>query len=373
MTNELRAAIDALVLAILAAVSTPTTTPPPVVSAPVALIQQSDLVYQGAFRLPKIPALQYPDGSAAFHDGLLLVKGRDDTNTAFDFTIPVLGTGAVNTLPVATVTQSYLNGLDGGLRYANNPRDTMVRGFLFVGPKLVLSIASYYDAANAQRTSHLQRDWPSGPVTAYALTPIGHTAGYMTLSTGELAPALTGNFGLPIVTRESWGPAAFIFDPVDLSKPATPVLDYPDDARSLGPWNGQSEVWNSRSTLGGMHQIGNSLLFVGVHGTGPFCYGDGFTCNDPEGGGQGTHSYPYVARIWAYDTADLIKVKHGQLKPWEPKPYGLWNLTLPYPSTLTRIGSAYDPATKRLFIVQGFGDQDVAQGFPIVHVYQVMR
>ena len=79
------------------------------------------------------------------------------------------------------------------------------RGTLFSSNALVLSVASYYDASQSQKTSHLRRDLGSGQVTAYTLAPVGHTAGYMTLATGALAPALTGNFGLPIVTRESFG------------------------------------------------------------------------------------------------------------------------------------------------------------------------
>lgn len=374
--EQLEAAIRALITAIMLvagtpAVPTPAPTPPP---APQALVQQSDFVYQGSFRLPRMDDLQYGGQSATMHDDKLFVQAFR-SSTFYDFTIPVpVNSSVYSELPFAALSQTYFN-IDNGLRFDQNPQDTMVRGVMFDGPKLIMSIASYYDAAYSQTRSHLSRDWTSGQVTSYGLTPVGHTAGFMTPATGALGPALTGNFGLPIITRESWGPAAFVFDPNDLTKPAIPVLDYPNIEHSLGPWDQKSDVWNVRSAFGGMHLIGRSLLFTGVHGIGDFCYGptigDGGPCYDPEGGGSGNHSYPYVYRIWAYDTDDLVAVKNGLKQPWEPQPYGVWNITLPMTSGWTRLASAYDPTTHRLYLLQGFGDHDAAYGFPVVHVYAV--
>jgi hypothetical protein len=277
-------------------------------------------------------------------------------------------------------------GLDNGLRLVTNPLDTSVRGTLFAGTKLILSVSSYYDASHAQKISHLSRDLTTGVVTAHALAPVGHTAGYMTLIDGPLGPALTGNFGLPIITRESYGPAAFIFDPQDLRKPAIPVLDYGSD-HPLAPWNQQSDLWNGDSTFAGMIAVPGTrtLLFFGRHGTGPFCYGPPYgdpsvqPPNDPrcftiphETSDKGTHSDPYVYRLWAYDTNDLVAVKEGKTAPWQPRPYAVWNLDLPIASGWKQHNAAaFDPATKRLFILQGFGDKDPAQGWPVVHIYQV--
>lgn len=370
MTEQLEAAIHALVAAIMLAVGTsaPAPTPTP---TPVALVQQSDLVYQGSFRLPQLDALQYGGNSATMHGDKLFVQGLEN-NIFYDFIIPVpVNSSVYRDLPFATEIKTYIDP-DQRLRYDQNPSNSMLRGAMFVGPKLILSMASYYDAAYAQQTSHVSIE--NGQATAHTLSPVGHTGGFMTPITGELGPALTGNFGLPIITRESWGPAAFIFDPNDFTKLAVPVLDYPDASHSLGPWDGQSNVWNANSKFGGMHAIGRSLLFVGVHGTGAFCYGGSTStppCIDPEGIGQGLHSYPYTVRIWAYDTEDLIAVKHGLKQPWEPLPYGLWDITLPMTSGWTRVASAYDSETRRLYLIQGFGDKDPAYGFPVVHVYAV--
>lgn len=355
--------------------------PPP---APAGLVHQSDLEYLGAFRLPQVPQLQYPGDSLALHDGLLVVQGRAGVHFAFEIPAPV--EGPYNSLPVAAIRTVYPS-LDDGARLRGNPADTEVRGLLFLPDRLIMTVASFYDATSAQKISHLSRDLATEKMAAYALPPIGHTAGYMTFATGELGPALTGNFGLPILSRESNGPAAFIFDPSDLTKPAVPVLDYPNGATALAPWNIGNDLWTADSRLGGMAMIGRSVLFIGVHGTGPFCYGPPYSGpdaayvqppNDPrcdlvlhETTDKGTHTDPYVYRIWAYDANDLVAVKQGKLKPWEPRPYGLWNLTLPYPSGRTRCGGVFDPATSRLYLSQQFSDKDPAQGWPVMHVYQV--
>ena len=107
-----------------------------------------------------------------------------------------------------------------------------------------------------------------------------------------------------------------------------------------------------------------SVLFFGRHGTGPFCYG--IKCEDPLGRWQGNHAWPYVYRVWAYDAAELALVRAGQKRPWEVKPYEVWDLSIPFPFGTKGIkGAAYDPATGRIFIAQEQQDR------PLIHVYRV--
>jgi hypothetical protein len=367
------------------------------------LAQQADLRYRGAFRLPRSAGsqsdFQYGARSLAFNqaNNSLFVQGRN--GFVAEIGIPALTTSAnYHDLLQGAVIQPFAKVDDQGLSLQNNPADTFIRGLLVYGGQLIVSFVSYYDANYAQTTSHLVRPLTlsttgqaRGPFKVGSLLP-GHVAGYMTSIPTEWqaalgGTALTGNFGLPIITRESWGPAAHAFDPGRLGTanplPATPLVDYPDNARSLGPWDGQSDVWNSHSTFAGMAFVGGtrSVLFLGVHGTGSYCYGDGGAvrpsssepwCYDPESGDKGSHAYPYVYRIWAYDANDLSAVNRGLKKSWEPRPYGIWNFQLPMASKVHVIPSAaYDASSKRLFIVQGFGASDPAEGFPVVHVFQL--
>lgn len=341
----------------------------------VGLLQQTDLHYTGSFRLPQLAQLQYGGSSVTYHDGGVLVQMRD--NAFVDVAIPTLGSGAYATLPEASVRATYAS-LDDGKRLLGNPPDTNVRGTLFVGPDLLLSVASYYDASYAQTTTHLLRLADGTVRGPYAVGTLpGHVAGYLATvpAAWQVAlggPVLTGNFGLPIVTRESYGPAAFAFDPADLGHgdpvPAVALLDYPA-AHPLAAWDQTNPTWTSDSRLGGLALIGRSLLVFGTHGLGAFCYGMG-ECVDPESSDHGSHSWPYVYRIWAYDLEQLAAVRRGDTPPWTPYPYGVWNITLPLPSGRTRLSVAYD-GDRRLFFVQGFSDTDPAQGWPVVHVFTV--
>jgi hypothetical protein len=79
-----------------------------------------------------------------------------------------------------------------------------------------------------------------------------------------------------------------------------------------------------------------SLLYFGTQGIGKFCYGEGTSdpslngkptpdgtiwCYDPDNSSKGTHAYPYVPEVWAYDARDLLAVRRGLKKPWQVKPY----------------------------------------------------
>jgi hypothetical protein len=62
----------------------------------------------------------------------------------------------------------------------------------------------------------------------------------------------------------------------------------------------------------------------------------------------------------------LAKVKSGQLRPWAVRPYATWELTLGFEKSVKQLnGAAYDPATGRIFVSQGNGEQ------PIIHVFKV--
>jgi len=52
-----------------------------------------------------------------------------------------------------------------------------------------------------------------------------------------------------------------------------------------------------------------------------------FYCYDPESSDKGTHSYPYVETLYAYDVNDLLSVKTGALQPWQVAPYAEWPLS----------------------------------------------
>jgi hypothetical protein len=128
-----------------------------------------------------------------------------------------------------------------------------------------------------------------------------------------------------------------------------------------------------------------SVLFFGRQGLGDFCYGPGTGdqsqvgkpadggvdrwCFDPVTNWKGPHSFPYSAYVWAYDANDLATVKAGRKRPWDLRPYGVWKLALPLTGDGkgTILGAAYDPASGRIFVSQGFADD----ARPVIHVFTV--
>jgi hypothetical protein len=201
-------------------------------------------------------------------------------------------------------------------------------------------------------------------------------------------PALTGQCCIPIISRTSLGPSATVFDPAHLSAQAdaVQVVGYPIDHPTLGTYEDRdpSHLFLTATAFAGIvfPPGTSSVLFVGVQ-PGTACYGQGTSdksldgtpyqgtvyCYDPTNHYKGTHGYPYRGFVWAYDVHDLVRVKQGQVKPWEVTPYATWTLTAPFMSDArTAIqGATYDPATRRLFLSLGFADGTA----PVIAVYQL--
>jgi hypothetical protein len=135
--------------------------------------------------------------------------------------------------------------------------------------------------------------------------------------------------------------------------------------------NTQNEYYNLATEIRGLAFVPGtrSVLFIGRHGIGEYCYGTGGVegdCYDPVDSSKGTHAYPYVHQIWAYDANDLLQVKNGERECWDVLPYAIWQLDeMDSEGGATVRGAAYDPETGRVFITEDFGEE------PVVHVYTI--
>src|SRR5206468_9713855 len=114
----------------------------------------------------------------------------------------------------------------------------------------------------------------------------GFVSGYLAAVPAEWqallgGPAVTGQCCIPIVTRTSFGPAAFAWNPADLGNttpaPATPLVYYTGDHATLGSWEGSDPTYGGTTGMGGLALVAGTrtALFVGRNGIGPFCYGNG--------------------------------------------------------------------------------------------------
>lgn len=348
------------------------------------LVQPSDMQYLGWFAVPT------SDGSGAA-EGLLtyggtalsvnpatqtlLIGGHDWYQRLCEVGIPAVS-GAT-----APIVQRCADVTEG--RKAQIDTDSVnLGGTLVWNGRLIVSAYSYYDADGSARFSHFasglnlaQQGDVQGPYQV-GTAGAGYVAGYMAVVPPEWrallgGPALTGQCCLSIISRTSSGPSISVFDPDNVGRvspvPSTVLLGYPL-SNPLAANSAQNTLFNNATEIGGVAfpPGTRSVLFIGKQGVGPYCYGTGDECQDPVQSYKGTHAYPYVLQVWAYDANDLLAVKLGLRTPWSVRPYATWQLAdVASAGNASIAGAAYDHTTGRLYITEDYGEH------PRVHVYQV--
>jgi hypothetical protein len=373
------------------------------------LLQQSDLQYMGAFRVPHGTfggsSFEYGGTALAYNaaNNSLFVVGHDWHQQVAEISIPaVVNSSNLASLNTATVLQSFKDATEGKLGLIGSGT-AKIGGLMVYQGKLYVTGYLYYDGASVQVNSHFTRPLnlsTNGQVQGpYQVDSGGQGVhfvnGYMipipsAYQSNLGAPAMTINGNGRISSTNTWGPDAFAFDPAKLGVispvPSIPLLYYSQSHPTLGQWNGTGPYYNATDNgrAGAVFPTGSrSVLYFGRHGIGTFCYGEGTSdqslvgkiasagdiyCYDPSSAAKGTHAYPYVYQVWSYDVNDLVAVKNGTKNPWEPIPV-VWNFELPFQDSGRLVGGvAYDPATQRIFLSQQFGEDGI---YPIIHVFKI--
>ena len=378
--------------------------------APAARIHASDLAYRGAFLLPAQQSDQktfaYGGTALALNPARrsLFAVGHDWYQLAAEVSIPrPVRSSRLRSLHRARFLQPFAVATDGKLD-ATGGDNNKVGGLLVHHGHLVGSVYVYYDAAGEQTVSHFRRSTTSlarGKVAGLyrvGSAGAGFVSGFMATIPPKWrrplgGPALTGNCCIPIISRTSFGPAAFSFDPGRLRGaasrrvPARPLVYYPQQHPTIGVWDGSWDpahgvFFGGGTTIRGVvfPRGSRSVLFFGTQGVGEFCYGEGTDqrdlagsptpdgstwCYDPDGSSKGTHAYPYEAQVWAYDARALRAVRRGRKKPWQVKPYATWKLALPFGSGQIG-GAAYDARKGLIYVSQQYGNGTD----PVIHVFK---
>jgi len=350
--------------------------------AQLPLLSASNLSYLGSFALPATDGSGTEQGSFAYGgqalsvtpQGTLLLGGHTWYSTLCEVSIPALGGTATVLQRCVDVTEGRLAQVDQGeIEYG---------GSLVDGGRLIVSAYTYYDADANQKLTHFASGTTlsasgdvAGPVQV-GTASAGFVSGYMGVIPAEWqtsfgATAMTGNCCIPIISRTSSGPALSVFNPADVGNispvPATQVLGYPLD-RPLANAKSKNALFTHADQIGGIAFPSGtrSVLFIGRHGAGTPCYGEGAACGDQADSYKGEHAYPYVHQVWAYDANDLVAVKNGSKRPYDVKPYATWQLKeMNNSGTASIRGAFYEPATSRIYVTEAYGDA------PKVHVYQV--
>jgi hypothetical protein len=356
--------------------------PASTVPAGLPLVRKSQLVYEGAFRPPKGNTAG-PISFDAVKKTLLLV---DTAKNVSEISIPApVVASDLAALPTATVIQPAADITDGKMKTIDGDvtNGVNVGGIFRYKNTLYTTVYSYYDGLGKQTLSHFTSGLSlattndaQGPYRVEA-PKAGYVSGYMgaiplAWQAALGGPVLNGNCCLSIISRTSYGPAAFALDPSNIgasAAAAAPLLYY-TSTDPLDAFNTQNLYFNGSSSVVGVAFPENtrSVLFFGRHGVGPFCYGTGSSCGDPTNMYQGNHAYPYKYYVWAYDAADLALVRSGKLSPWTVTPYEIWTLDPTFAQPSARVwGATFDPATGRVFVNQG-----TDTSWSVIQVYRIM-
>jgi len=228
------------------------------------LLQQSDLKYVGAFRLPGGQYGCADDTNCSFHYSLGPLGYNPANNTLFmaghiynqwiaEINIPTLvNSTSLNSLNTATIRQNFAD-LSAGKRNSIEPvNGGVLGGILMSGSKLVISDYAYYDGSSSATYTHFtaNANWTANGVGSSGMKTVGvppapqagFVGGYMAhIPAAWQSPlggtALTGMSNIAITSRTSLGPSSFSFDPTQVGvvnpAPATAMTRPARDASAV--------------------------------------------------------------------------------------------------------------------------------------------
>ncbi|MFQ6014423.1 MAG: hypothetical protein ACE5NP_03135 [Anaerolineae bacterium] len=406
------------------ATRTPAPKPTRHAGASAQLLQPSDLVYQGAFRLPDSPGTPdnvgwewsnwasamtyYPDGDptglADGYPGSIFGVGHDQTQyvSEINIPIPIISPGKnVDDLNTAETLQDFRDIRGGLFGYMEMPRV----GLAYLPPqgeqtsgKLYFAWAPHLDEG-ATNPSHGWSELDlSNPQTAGAWR-IGDYWNYVTTDYIFAIPqawADANTPGMHLATgrfrdggQGARGPSLFAYGPWNEGNPpapnstlsAIPLLLYTDvtseDDFTMDNYH-HSDEWSGGAWLTAGDK--SAVTFVGTKGTGDCWYGcsDGTVWPDeppypPDCPERGWWSTGFEGQIIFYDPADLAAVARGEMEPYEPQPYATLGIDeylyhIESSQQKHHVGAAsFDRERGLLYVFEPLADGDKS----LIHVWRV--
>ncbi len=390
------------------------------------LLRVQDLQYVGAFRIParKYGAsdINFSAGPIAFNPDRksLFIVGHSHQQAIAEFAIPKLVDSAVLAelnmagdplQPFATV----LNRASGGNPEGNN----CIGGMLYVagpgGPELLVNAYEYYDAPADNTLSMLvvrdANDLAESDVDGYFQVQgrPGHTAGWMSPVPGPWQTVFGGDFltgtssGIPIISRASVGPSAFVFSPLDIvgkksvgkksvgkksvgkqsvARPVATIklLDFSLAHRlhdDLSNESRENDLWNhlSRAVYGVI--VPGTRTYATFGHSGGNESGVGYKIVQDNGRRTGGYS-SYVVKdnyhyYWLWDLSDLVQVRAGEMEPHEVRPYEHGVFRTPFSDPSHQLGGgAFDASTGRIYLTAQKADREQGRyaNPPVVMAYR---
>jgi hypothetical protein len=414
------------------AASTARATPTPTSTAevPVARIQPSDLVYQGAFAYPSGDAWAYsghalayypagdPAGPADGYPGSLYAAGNasDEFDLVGEIAIPEpVVSGLFDDLPQASVLQSLTDITQGrrdNCTYADGCLYRDVDGLAYLPnvDKVAWNLRDWYNTAGHDQDS---LGWSNVGLTgARGVWHIGerpsddgvfHNAkacNYLFRAPESFADGnldgkwlIAGNHREAGALGGSQGPTLYALAPWEDGNPpsagrnldALALLYYREIYECV--WKGEEDInedpdpgvcdfpgyramdnWGGGAWVQTPYRTG--ILILGRKGLGDNCYGSTEVCGeDPCAPSTGYHAYPYEPQILFYDPEELTQVLAGTREPWEVLPYAIHTVEEVFDSECALLGAAaHDPARGLIYATE---QEAGPWGETAVHVWRV--
>lgn len=387
------------------------------------LLDVSQLVYLGAFRLPAEHAGGIPGdnffnctkpvigmGTSAGH---LYVTGSDlggtmEVRTLAEIGIPALiDDDDLNALNIAALTQPFANLLDDVPVDGNAWTQGRVITGLYREPnsgRVAVNVTAYYDTGippNSDTTLVLNQGSAigvgGGKRGYFKMTGGARSSGWISPIPAEFQGPLAlngthlfGNSdGYGINGRASIGPSAFVYDLASITGATPPangstiaaqaVIDYPFD-QPLTPIDDLTEpgqIWTVLSNANYGFIVPGTRTYLAIGKSGGHASGSSYGV-PPWGGHSGFHPNDQSDtgnRYWAFRVDDMIAARHGQLSPHQVRPYAHGNLPLRFQGQQlvghlhSVAGAAFDQASGRLYIALSFADDSRGDRLPLIVAY----
>ena len=374
---------------------------------------KTDLIYEGAFRLPDeqsanshweyggLALTLYPDGDPGGqsdgYPGSLYSVGRmtgGSCKLVSEFSIPApVNSSNIENLNTATTLQPFgdiTGGFFDSVLAGELLNETRGLAYLEAQPgqdagKIYWTIWSAYNTDQTNLPSHGYSNLNISNPNAQGIWNLQHhnkmVTGYLFDVPKSWADThLGGRYLVSGITREggafSKGPCIFASAPYKYDNSNPPVngvlptvdLIYYDSEHDTYPDYKKKDEWRGGAWLTAGDK--GAVVFVGSKCIGSVCYGTAEHCADGCGGYKGYHCYPRQPQMVFYDPADLAEVASGSRNSWDVTPYATLDLRdmIPYYGECTQTqGAAYDRANGLLYLIQEKGDGTK----PLIHVFSI--
>lgn len=353
--------------------------------------------YAGGFRFP---SGDYGDSNATYAEGIIglgangksmYLVGHPYQQAIGEFAIPALvNSQKVTDFQTATVVQNFKKVLDRP-ESGNAQGIDRIAGMAYVNGQLVVNTYKYYDASTSVSNTTLvvknAANLSSSAVAGYhRYSAAAHAVGWISKIPSDWHSELGGTYitggssGMPIITRWSVGPSAFVFDPTNpsigsLSPSAiktTTLLDFTMekpvgiDTQSFDNYMFNSSktntVWNHLSHAAYGFVVPGTRTYMTVGSNGGMTSGIGYKITQDDGrlcGGYCAYkASDYDNYYWLFDMNDLFKVKSGQTKSYDVKPYSSGRIAIEYAGDGLNgiLGGSFDEITNTLYLSLSRGD-----------------